>query len=644
MIFDEFPVPTFLSWKNAVEKEMGKDSFSKKLIWETYEDLVIQPLHIRSNNDGNAAFGSLPGFAPYTRGRDFTGNKEKPVFIAQSLTKRDPKQANRELKEYLNAGQNSIFLNMEYGEPDSTAERDAISRNVDIRSVEDMSLLLNGVQLDSIPVIIAGVCQRQSITNMSSYLKKIGLSNAKVSGRIEHDPFSDIIASGKDPLSKEVIFEEIAEFMKYGHEELPNMRNLQLSSHSFHNAGASTAQELAFTLCLGIETLRNIQHHLISLEDAASSIIFSFSVGTNFYVEIAKLRSARLLWSKITHHFGLQDKESMAMDMNVRPSWWNKTLYDPDVNILRNTIENMIALLGGAQSFTQVPHDEVSGKTNERSGRLARNTHSILTMESRLSEVMDPVAGSYFFEYITDALARKSWEIVQSVEAAGGLLSALQKGVIQAMTAEVAGKKRKNISFRKEVFIGINKYPNLQERISDIPDFQVHAGSESTRENTVKVLRKERGVEALERIRSEVDKLNERPRVFLAPYGPAFWSRARAAFSSAFFGIAGFTILDNPGFESPEAAIDAALEACADVVVACSDDEGYSSSVPIILERMRKRNSKMLCIVAGYPKDSVESLQKAGVDEFIHLKTDTEEVLSGICMRLGILDAERGKR
>ena len=304
---------------------------------------------------------------------------------------------------------------------------------------------------------------------------------------------------------------------------------------------------------------------------------------------------------------------------------WNKTAYDPYVNVLRTTTEAMSAILGGTDSLTVKPFDSSFEKPDKFSERIARNIQIILKEEAYFDKAVDPAGGSYFIENLTNSIAEHAWSLFTQIEAEGGYHIALDKGTIKSMIDETARQRDMNIAQRKEILLGTNQYPNKNEMIEKIEKFY-----DTNSEEAIKLYR---GASAFEEIRQKTEKSEKIPKVFLLTMGNLSMRKARASFSANFFACAGFEIIESEGNDNVQDAVDESLKINADITVICSSDEEYSDIVPCIYEKI-KDNS--IVVVAGYPKNCIDALMKFGVKHFIHMKSNVIEVLKLFQNELGL--------
>ncbi|MFC1733353.1 methylmalonyl-CoA mutase family protein, partial [candidate division KSB1 bacterium] len=373
----------------------------------------------------------------------------------------------------------------------------------------------------------------------------------------------------------------------------------------------------------------------LTVDKIASSMQFVFAVSANYFLEIAKLRAARILWAKIVEQYNPSEGCSMKMLIHATSSIWNKTVYDPYVNMLRNTTEAMSAAIGGADSITVLPIDSVYKQSDEFTIRNARNTQLLLKEESYLNKIVDPAAGSYYIETLTDGISEKAWEHFKYIESKGGFIKLFESGMIKEEIENACQQRDIDIAKRNVKILGTNQYPNIKDQMLE------KITKEISGKRNQNGLRFYRGSESFEMLRLSTEKYHRKtgnkPKVFLLPMGNLAMRKARATFAINFFGCAGYEIIDNNQFKNAKEGVKAVLNSAADIVVICSSDEEYPSIVPSICDGIKKANEKVKVIVAGYPKESIEILTNAGVDDFIHLKTNVLGFLMNYQDQLGVI-------
>jgi methylmalonyl-CoA mutase len=666
-LFKEFPPVSEKEWKEQIVKDLKGREF-EKLIWKTYEDIDIDPFYTeKSLKPLKHLLNSLPGEFPFVRGAKSTNNDWN---INQEIREPEIKLANSLAQNSLNGGADSLTFNCEI--------QDEEYLGIPIQNKEDIALLLNGIDIEKVPIHFK--CGSGSIGILSLFIneaKKRGVNLKKLSGSLDADPLKDLTLNGSFLKGEQNSFNELSVLISYLSDFMPDYKALKVHSSQFHNSGASITQELAFTLAAGLEYLDRLTEMGLTSDQISKLMSFSFSIGSNYFMEIAKLRAARLLWAQIMEQFAPKNESSKLMAIEVRTSTWNKTLFDPYVNLLRTTVEAMAGVLGRAGSITVRPFDSEYKTPDEFSLRMARNTQLVLKSESYLDRVTDPSGGSYYIENLTNSIAQESWKLFQKIEAGGGFLKSLKSGVIQNEIEKTRKRRDMNIAIRKDTFLGVNQYPNSTENISiniqekNFPIKLKKSGNEVNAEDKLSIqltteylagdnvyagdvlrqnseepefripaLKPYRGAQAFEEIRlateQHLKKTGHKPKVFLLTTGSPSMSSARASFSSNLFGCAGFEIINNIGFDTPEDGIKAALGNDADIVVICSSDDEYPNVAPLISTELKKTNAKIKVMIAGNPKEHIKELEEAGVDDFIHVRSNALEILKKYQEILGI--------
>jgi methylmalonyl-CoA mutase len=434
----------------------------------------------------------------------------------------------------------------------------------------------------------------------------------RINGR--KDPQS--ISTGWNPLSNP---EFAAEVLRTAPTALVPF---SLDGSEFEEAGATAVEEIGFTLAAGVDFLADMQSRDIDIDRAASSVRFTFAIGSSYFFQIAKFRAFRMLWARAVESFGGTTEGAKAR-IHARSSRWNETIYDPHVNVLRATTEAMSAVLGGADSVTVAPFDECYKSPDEASRRLARNTQIILKHEALLTQVADPGAGSYCIEVITDFLAREGWKSMQKIEAEGGYRKAFADGELgDALESSMAARERAVVS-RRRAFTGTNQFADSSERAIDRID---SARPEVNR----------RGAQSYEELRLRTERhaaaTGKFPRVLLAEIGDVKMRAARSTFAANFFACAGFDTVTQRFSNTDEIA------ACAaDLLVLCSSDLEYLGLVTELALILAALGRETPVIVAGNP-ESAQQLRAAGVADFIHIRSNPIEVLTAWQQKLGIKD------
>jgi methylmalonyl-CoA mutase len=614
-LFDQFPPVTTKEWMDKIVTDLKGADFNKKLVWKTNEGFEVMPFYRQEDIEKLMYINTLPGEFPYLRG---TKIKNNDWLVRQNIEVTNYSDANRKALTILMKGIDSLGFII--------ADQESINeRNFD--------LLLERIFLGGVEINFSSNGKAKEIIDLIiNYVKKSYSDPEKIRGGIEADPLSRLMVNGTLCIPPEQGFDYLASVVKSS-APLPQFTVININASIFKNAGADIVQELAFAVSMGSEYITQLTQRGIDCTTAFSKIRFSFGTGSDYFPEIAKLRAARLLWSVVTNGFNPGNSAQVKMKIHCVTGRWNKTLYDPYVNLLRTQTEAMSAVLGGTDSLTLEPFDIVFRKPDEFSERIARNQQLILKEEAYFDKVADPAAGSYYIENLTSSIAEKAWKLFIEIEEKGGFLSCLKSGFIQGKLRESGTKRKADIATRKKILLGTNQYPNTLEKISGSVDLNRVFSEKSTTTNPeFTPINLFRGSEEYDKLRIAVDKAAKRPVVFLLQIGNPAMRKARAQFSSNFFGCAGYQIVDDNGFDTVNEAVKQALLSKADLVVICSSDEEYTVFAPEINKRLK---GKAIIVVAGNPA-SIEELKAKGLENFIHIKSNVIEILKDFNKRLGI--------
>ncbi|MCL2100449.1 MAG: methylmalonyl-CoA mutase subunit beta [Fibromonadales bacterium] len=650
-LFLEFPDVSTEEWEATINADLKGADYEKKLIWKTLEGISVKPYYRKADTDGISwLLNSLPGEFPYVRGTKKTDNDWE---VRVEIYEQDAKAANTAAKHNLERGAEAL----------SFTSRICKSCNVlkgqNIQSQADFNALLAGIDLNKVPVYFNfGSRGAQAL----ALLYNLAGSNANVKGAVTFAPMAELAMSGKAALAKDSLLKEAAKVAVFAAKELPKVRTIAVQTHGFHNAGANIVQELGLALSAGLEYMNLLTDAGLSAEQAASQIAFNFSIGSRYFLEIAKIRALRILWANVLKKYGVEG----TAKIHASTSLWNATVFDPNVNMLRATTEAMSAAIAGADSITVNPYDLVFKTPDEFSNRIARNIQLLLKNECNFNKIVDPSAGSYYIETLTEQIASKALEFCQKQESEGGMYAAVQRGSVQKMLAESQKQKEKLIMQRREVFIGTNQYPNLLEKMSDkikkdegvalkdpelanlsgdVQEFankfagKSYSLAKSDGETIVEKLDIRRGSEVFENLRLQTEEYAKKngnaPKVFLWTAGDLAMRLARATFIKNFFGCAGYTAVDTNGVPNAAAGLELVKKENPQIVVLCSKDEEYLELAKEIFPALEKEFPNIVRIVAGNPKNA-EELKAAGAQDFVHVLTNAIESLSVYQKKLGV--------
>ena len=614
-LFSEFPPISTEKWEEVINKDLKGADYEKKLVWKTIEGFNVKPYYRAEDLENLEYLDSNPSQVPFTRGKKADNNVWD---IRQDIKEKDITKANALAVDAVKRGATSLGLCARHAE-----------------TVADMQALINGIDLNVVK--ISFTCSRNMLNTLQLFVeaaRKAGFDTQKIAGSANFDMFRRALKHGA--LNEAEAYAEAKALIEYQQKELPMFRVLTVNGSLFHNAGSNIVQELGFTLAAANELMANLTEMGMKCSDVAKNMVFNFATGSNYFMEIAKIRAARLLWSKVVEQYNPCCDCCYKVFINATSSTWNKSVFDPYVNMLRTTTETMSAAIAGVDSITTQPFDIAYKESDDFGYRIARNQQLLLKEESYMDKIVDPAAGSYYIENLTNSIAQYAWELFLAVEAKGGYAKAIREGFVQAEVERIAQERDMNIATRKTTILGTNQYPNLLEKMGDkIEKENAYCCKGKCCEATeIKRLRQYRGAEAFEHLRLATEKSGQRPKVFLLTYGNLAMRKARSGFATNFFGVAGYEIIDNAGFKSAEEGVKAALDAKADIVVLCSSDDEYAEITEQACNGLKGKVKSI--VLAGYPKEMVETYQGYGVDEFIHVKTNVLDSLTKFQKLFGI--------
>ena len=550
-MFSEFPPVSTEKWEEVINKDLKGADYEKKLVWKTIEGFKVKPYYRAEDLESIEYLDSNPGQAPYTRGKQADCNVWD---IRQDITEKDPAKANAFALDAVKRGATAVGFCAKA-----------------IETEEQMATLLKDIYLTAVSVHFN--CSKDYLKTLQLFVavaKKNGFDTKEIKGTVNFDIFAHALKHGAFRKGEEGDYAEAVELLNYAKENLPKFRVLAVNGKLFANAGSNIVQELGFSLAEANELLAKLSDKGCDVTTVAKNIAFNFATGGNYFMEIAKIRAARMLWSKIVEQYKPSCDCACKAYINATSLTYNKSIFDPYVNMLRTTTETMSAAIAGADSISVAPFDIAFKEADDFSYRIARNQQLLLKEESYLDKIVDPAAGSYYIENLTDSIAQYAWQNFVAIEDKGGLT--------------------------------IEPY---------------------------------RGAEAFEHLRLATEQSGKRPKVFLLTYGNLAMRRARSGFATNFFGVAGYEIVDNNGFATAEEGVKAALEQKADIVVLCSSDDEYAEITETACNLLKGKVKSI--VLAGFPKDMVETYKGYGIDEFIHVKTNVLESLTNFQKLFGIL-------
>lgn len=674
-----FPDVSYEQWKEEAERSL-KGKPIEKLFTNTYEGITLKPIYTRKDLMERGYKEEVPGFPSYKRGQSVLGYKEKAWHNAQELYAESSSEFNEETRSALQKGQTMIHFKAE-----------KLAGAGIMNTVDEMEAAFKGIS-PSVPVLVdTGECSLPFLAEFLGYLLKNNFSTSMLQGTIGMDPLGTLAAKGSLSGNLERLYDWMAEVTQWSEEYATNVRTILVKSDVYHEGGASAVQELAFAIATAKEYLEACLDRGLSIDMAAPKFLFSFSVGASLFMEMAKLRAARVLWSNVVAAYGGRE-EAQKMNIHARTSAYTKTVYDPYTNILRSTTEAFAAVAGGVESLHVSPFDEPIRQGDAFSGRIARNTQSILKDEALMDKVIDPAGGSWYVEAITDELTQQAWSLFQKIESFGGMTAALKHGFVQEEIAKVEASRKHRIQERKDRIVGTNFYVNLKEKPLEqntggaglnkpftemekpqavqplrevwksdkqgIMDTAVQAAmagaayleiSKALRNEdsslTIKHIPASRASLDFESLRKASEQYKAEtghaPAIGLVNLDSLALHKARADFISGFFQAGGFDVISSPGAHSIDDAVNAAVAGKQLVLVICGTDERYKEWAAPIVEGIKMASPSVKVMLAGKPDAALEQvLSEAGIDGFIHINTNCYQILSQLQKEMGVVRNE----
>lgn len=605
-LFDQFPPVSTEEWRAKVDVDLKGVPFEKKLVWRTNEGFNVQPMYRAEDIANLKTTESLPGEFPYIRGT----RTDNDWLVRQEIIADDAAKANDLALEVLTKGINSLGFN--------------------VKDPAELRTMLKGIDLKAVEINIK-CCPKNAIAVAKELMAIAEEQNAveTLRGSIDFNPMRRALKHGSAfngdiaAMAKELI--EVAG-------DAPALSVLAVDSYMFNNAGAYIFQELGYALAWGAQWLTMLTDAGLDIDTVAKRIKFNMGISSNYFMELAKFRAARMLWAQIVKQYQPKCDCACKMVVHATTSEFNQTIYDAHVNLLRSQTEAMSAALAGVDSITVTPFDTPYKRPDAFSERIARNQQFLLKEESHLDKVVDPAGGSYYVETLTVSIAKEAWKLFLEVEAEDGFLACVNNGKIQAAVNASGQKRHADMARRKEILLGTNQYPNVNEMAAEKIEKtdECSCGCSHHDDDNENALSFKRMASDFEQLRLATEHAANRPKVFMLTIGNLAMRLARAQFSGNFFGCAGYEIIDNNGFKTVADGINAALDKQADIVVLCSSDDEYAEFAP---EAFKLLDGRAEFVVAGAPA-CMEDLQALGINNFIHVRSNVLDTLRDFNARL----------
>ncbi len=463
-------------WRELAAKEL-KGTDADALVWHTPEGLDVKPLYTSEDLEGLETTGQLPGVEPFVRGPRATMYANRPWTIRQYAGFSTAEESNAFYRANLAAGQMGLSVAFDlathrgYDSDHPRVVGDVGKAGVAIDSVEDMKILFDGIPLDKMSVSMT--MNGAVLPVLAGYVvaaEEQGVAQEQLSGTIQNDILKEFMVRNTYIYPPEPSMRIVADIIEYTAKRMPKFNSISISGYHMQEAGATAVQELGFTLADGLEYVRAAKAKGLDIDAFAPRLSFFFCIGMNFFMEVAKLRAARLLWARIIRTFGAKKPGSLMLRTHCQTSGVSLTEQDPYNNVVRTAYEAMAAVLGGTQSLHTNSFDEAIALPTEFSARIARNTQLILAEETGVTHVVDPLGGSYYIESLTQQLADAAWALIEEVEALGGMTKAVESGMPKLRIEESAARRQAAIDRGEETIVGVNKYHPSSETAVEVRD------------------------------------------------------------------------------------------------------------------------------------------------------------------------------
>jgi len=651
---DLFPYPSYREWKLEAEKLLKGAPFDKVMKTQTCEGITLNAIYNQEDIEDISFVDSVPGEFPFVRGNNITEKVTKGWDVQQEINIKSIKEWNSIILDDLKKGQNSFRLE---------ANKYMISDACDFFSFALKNF--TPALMSNIHSFDIEMCS----TYLPEFLKYCTENNIDTSnfiGSFGIDPIKYLVENGSLPYSREKLFDFIANSTKMAIDSKTPLKTILIDLSVWNDSGSSAVDDLGFMASMVTLYADELQKRGIEINEIFKRMTFIFAVSNNLFMEIAKLRAARFLFSKISEAYNVKS-EYAKMRIHVRTSSYTKTYFDPWVNILRTTTEAFSAVIGGCDSLHITPFDSVYGNTDEFSRRIARNQQLILLEEAHLNAVIDPAGGSFYIEALTRDLIEKGWELFLTIEDNGGFMDSLggvrvivpstdgkgsheeacARGFIQVKIDKSHSYRLENAETRKDNIVGTSIYANLQEKTHEhktadhdkknkenIPFLKYVQQALNTKQSLgqtkVEPIPKRRLSETFENLRQAIENIDPRPEVFVVNIGPTIKNKPRVEFAIGFFEPVGFICSTNEGFDNVKDALKYLVEKLKidtnspkiKVIVLSSSDDQYPTIVPEFAKALKNINPEMILVLAGYPKEHQESFYQAGVDYFVYVRAN----------------------
>ncbi len=590
LLFAEFDPVTKQEWVDKANIDLKGANFNKKLVWKNLSKIDVQPFY---NTEDHQEF------------LNNTGENSKNLINYRLIKVKSGKKGNKLALKAVEEGINGLLFDL----PKKHIPLNKLLKNIDLNIIAvSFKLRKNEVEVAK---------------GYISYVRKQGVLSENLRGYFDLEIIQKYVTKGKNDPKKFKKVEKLIELTK----DYPNFKAISISGGIYLDSGANQVQEVAYTLNSLVCFIQIFLKKGIDIQTIFDNLQFELATGSEYFIEIGKFRAFNSLIYMLAKEYGIKD---FSYTLTAKTSIWNKSVTDANTNMLRATTETMSAILGNVDGIMVDPYDSEFNKASDFSSRIAGNIATILMEESNFGKVINPVDGSYYIEEVSVKLAQKALELFKSVEEYGGYYLAFENGIIQQQIAEISLIKIKLIGHRKLAMVGVNKYPNLIETI----DAKILSNKFSKPNYKKTVLTPKRAAFEIEALRKVTENLakktGQRPVLELTSFGDLNMRKARAAFAYDFMGVSGFKMLSEKSHCCAETAAKSSAKSESDVVVICSSDKDYKESALDFVKAFRVINKDKVLILAGNPIELADELTEAGLDSFIHVRSDIISIISSV--------------
>lgn len=585
-LFSEFTPITKQQWIDKVNTDLKGEDFNRKLVWKNLNNIDFQPFYNPEDKLNYLAN---------------TGENASSLVNYRQIETNTAETANSLAIKAINEGVTGLLFK--------------------INETIEVATLLKGVNLNKIAVSFE--IEKEAVTfakDFFAFAEQNITDTKNLRGFLNLGIITNYLTTGK---MNNAQFDDTASLLKHG-KYFPNYKTVTISGTTYLDSGSNQVQEVAYTLNGLVYVIEQLLNRDIDVQNIFNSLHIQLAIGSEYFVEIAKFRACNTLLHEVARKYGVTNFKNL---LTAKTSVWSKSVTDAHTNLLRATTEAMSAILGNVDGVLIDAYDKEFNQTSHFSSRIAANIVTVLKEESYFGKVANPADGSYYIEEVSTQIAEKALELFKAIEASGGFFIAFENEHIQTQIAQIRQEKIKLISQRRLSLVGVNKYPNLMEKLSS----KVLSDCYKTNSKLLVPRRASLEIEAIRKVTEQlVEETGKRPVVALISFGNLTMRKARAAFSYDFIGVSGFEVLPEKSYDTAIHAAESSAKLNAEVVIICSSDPDYDENALSFVETFRNINSEKVLLLAGNPVDIIDTLNKAGLDGCIHLKSDVIKTITAI--------------